>query len=183
MKKVQIFFLVLLLCGIFSCKKNQADPNPNPGPGPTPPANYPVVGDEATDFEEMNSQGLLFRLSALKGKVILLSFSTMWCGPCKEEAGHLEALYQEYKDRGFEVVQCLYQDENSNPADLEDLARWISTYGLTFTVVNDPDRSTVNTYKPEYIPLNIIIDRNFILRMREYGFSLSQVKSLIEQYL
>ena len=39
-----------------------------------------------------------------KGKVILFNFWAYWCAPCKEEFPHLVELYENYKDKDFELV-------------------------------------------------------------------------------
>ncbi len=39
-----------------------------------------------------------------KGKVILVNFWATWCKPCVKEFPELVKLYNNYKDKGFEIV-------------------------------------------------------------------------------
>ncbi len=141
------------------------------------------IGNIAPDFTEKDSNNKDFTLSSYKGKVILLVFSAVWCGPCNNEASKLESLYTKYKDQGFEIVQILYQDENGSSSDASDLKEWKEKYNLTFKVLSDPDSSTVNKYAVYAIPLNVIIDKDFIIRYRKEGFYESDVDSKINELL
>src|SRR5690606_38929166 len=44
------------------------------------------------------------RLEDLKGKVVVLDFWGTWCGPCIATMPNLMALYDDYHDRGVEVI-------------------------------------------------------------------------------
>jgi peroxiredoxin len=167
----------MVLSVLSSCKKSSGvDQSGNPVVGV-------YLGNIAANFSETDSQGNELTLESYRGNVILLTFSAMWCGPCRSEAPELVNLYNTYKEQGLEIVQCIYQDEDGNPSDLSDLARWINEFGMTFTVFNDPDRSTVNTYNFDAIPFNVIIDRDFIIRHRIEGYDPGALRRHIEELL
>ena len=179
MKKITILFVILfiILSVLSSCKKSsEVDQQGNPVVGV-------YTGNIAADFTEINSQGNAITLESFRGKVILLTFSAMWCSPCRLEAPDLVDLYNTYKERGLEIVQCIYQDEDSNLADLSDLGRWINEFGMTFTVFNDPNLSTFHLYQVNAIPLNVIIDREFIIRNRFTGYFAARLRRSIEDLL
>lgn len=184
---VAVAFLVImvLLIGLnFSCKKNTAvDDNNNNNNNNQTPVEGIFYGNIAFNFSENDQTGKTFTLKSLKGKVILLNFSAMWCGPCRNEASHLMELYNTYKERGLEIVQCIFQDEDGNPADLDDIGRWLATFGITFRVLQDPDYSTVNSYSVSSIPLNILIGRDFIIVYRMAGFDKAAIIQRIEDAL
>lgn len=169
--------ITVVLSFLPSCKKSSAGDNNQP------PTIGISINNIATNFTENDSQGVPLTLESYRGNVILLNFSAMWCMPCIAEAPILVQLYNTYKEMGLEIIQCIYQDEDSNPADLEDLARWLDEFGISFIVINDPDRSTVDSYIISAIPTNIIIDRDFIIRYRAEGFSESDVRRWIENLL
>ena len=76
--------------------------------------------DNAIDFSEIDSQGELLTLKSRQGRVIVLNFSAMWCGACRAETSELEKIYETYKDRGLEVIQCIYDNESRARADSTD---------------------------------------------------------------
>jgi peroxiredoxin len=171
----------MVAAALSSCKKSSGVDNDNENNGP--PVIGVFVGDIAADFSEIDALGNAFTLESFRGNIIVLSFSAMWCGPCRAETPDLAVIYNTYKERGLEIIQCVYQDEDGNPADLNDLARWIAEFTLPFTVFHDPDYSTVDRYKFAAIPFTVVIDRDFIIRNRITGNYPNELRQAIEDLL
>ncbi len=169
--------MILIIPG---CKKSTGetnnDNNDNGGNGQG-------IGDTIKSFTENDQNGNTFSLDTFKGKVILLNISAMWCGPCREEAPKLMELYNTYKERGLEIVQCIYQDENSLRSDQSDLQRWVKEFKISFTVVNDIDGSLTGYFSFGGIPFNVIIGRDFKIKYRREGFYEEEIIQKIEDLL
>jgi thiol-disulfide isomerase/thioredoxin len=62
------------------------------------------IGQPVKDFSVTLLSGETFNLSDLKGKVILIDFWATWCAPCRAEIPNLKKYYEEFKDKGFEII-------------------------------------------------------------------------------
>ncbi len=164
----------VMVIGFFSCKKADGIIE---GSGKIP------VGANAPDFIEQDIDGNTFSLQDLRGRVILLNFSVMGSEPCQWVAPELMEIFNTYKDQGLEVVQVINRDEDGNSADPGDLERWARQYNLAFTLLNDPDGSTVETYTRRSYPTNLIIDRDFKVRYYYFGFISDAITRKIEELL
>lgn len=63
-----------------------------------------IPGTDAPDFTKTDLNGKPLSLSAFRGKYVLLDFWGSWCVPCRKANPHLKALYQRYKDKGFDII-------------------------------------------------------------------------------
>ena len=173
MKAKYIIFLIFMLFLIFleACKKDVPTAPTNPD---QPSTQGLKVGDKATNFTAKDQDNKDVSLSSYLGKVVLFNFSADWCGPCREEATHLEDLYNEYKSRGFQIITILI---SGSPAS------WAQEYGLSFPVLDDNSEKIWDIYGEGSVPLNIIVDRDGIIRYKEAGYNESGIKSIIEKYL
>jgi thiol-disulfide isomerase/thioredoxin len=108
------------------------------------------------DFTQNDIEGSPFTLSSLKGKYVLLDFWASWCIPCRQENPKLKSLYEEYNERGLEVVSISLDDnENKWKAAVEkDGLPWIHISDLKGW--NNEISSTLGIRS---IPATILIDQ------------------------
>ncbi len=142
-----------------------------------------TVGTTAREITGINAEGKTVALSSTRGKVVVLVFSTMWCGPCKAEAPRLQDMHANFVPKGAEVLGVLLENEGGGVCSQADVKRWADTYGLKFPLINDPTRSTNTTYQIKAIPTNLVIDKAGVIQYRREGFVESEVVAKVNSLL
>ena len=63
-----------------------------------------LVGKIVPDFSAIDLDGRPISLQQYRGKVVLLDFWAVWCGPCITEMPNVKRVYNTYRDRGFDII-------------------------------------------------------------------------------
>ncbi len=63
-----------------------------------------LVGQVVPDFSAAALDGKPISLQDYRGKVVLLDFWAVWCGPCLGEMPNVKRVYNTYKDQGFDII-------------------------------------------------------------------------------
>ena len=130
-----------------------------------------AVGEMAKDFEKVDKDGNLIRLSDFRGKkYVLLDFWGSWCGPCRASHPHLKELYAKYKDEGLEIIGIA--DERSRNGR-EAWLKAIEEDGLPWLQIlnNQGQEKTdvVEMYGITAFPTKILIDKEGRIILKEKG--------------
>lgn len=132
------------------------------------------VGEEAPAFTCETIDGTEFALEEQAGKVVFINFFATWCGSCVRELPHLEeSIYNRYKDRGDFALIVIGREETA--AKLKEF-RKKKGYALPFAP--DPDRGIYGKYATKWIPRNVVIGRDGVVRYAEIGFDPAQLEAL-----
>jgi len=131
--------------------------------------NYLVrVGDKAPDFTVNEAGGKSYKLSDLRGKVVMLQFTASWCSVCRKEMPFIEEeLWLPGKKQGL-VVIGIDRDEPETT-----VKKFASDMKITYPLALDPGADIFGLYaeKEAGVTRNIIIDRNgkiiFLTRLFE----------------
>lgn len=122
-----------------------------------------AVGKPAPQFELMDSAGKIWKLSDLKGQVVLINFWATWCVTCKAEMPHKARLSEIMNGKPIKMFGVLYRDDPSN------LESYYAKNRVTFTTLIDPDNSMSKLYGITGVPETFLIDKEGILRERFVG--------------
>jgi peroxiredoxin len=148
MKRIYLFLLIAVLTGSisFSQEKKVYDEG------------YVVkIGDVAPDFTVSEAGGKTYKLSDLRGKVVMLQFTASWCSVCRKEMPFIEKeIWQEKKTDGL-VVIGIDRDE-----PFEKVLSFKKDMAVTYPLALDPGADIFALYalKEAGVTRNVIIDRS-----------------------
>jgi len=114
------------------------------------------TGDLAPDFVINEAGGKSYRLSELKGRVVMLQFTASWCSVCRQEMPFIEKeIWKPWKEAGLAVIG-IDRDE-----PLEKVLKFKKDIGVTYPLALDPDADIFGLYalKEAGVTRNVIIDR------------------------
>ena len=147
-----------------------------------------LVGDHPCNFTFTDQEGDSWTLYEHYGKVIMLDFSTMWCGYCRVAANEVQALQDLYGPDGFLWVTILIEDTSGSDVTLDEIQLWASTYGITTAPVLMGDRSIIDVtgedgYPVTSWPMFILIDEEMVIDWGLRGWSQEMLIEAIEGLL
>jgi peroxiredoxin len=112
-------------------------------------------GMTAPEFTLNDTAGKPVTLNSFRGKVLLVDFWASWCGPCRHENPNVVKAFNEFKDKGFDVLGVSLDD---------DKGKWIEAIKkdkLTWTHVSDLkgwQNEVSGLYGVMSIPSNFLIN-------------------------
>ena len=147
-----------------------------------------LLGDHPCDFTFVDQNGDEWNLYDNYGKVILLDFSTMWCGYCRVAAADVQLMQDTYGPDGFVWVTLLVDDTTGGDVSLDEVQLWANTYGITTAPVLMADRSIIDTtgedgYPVTSWPMFLLVDRDMTISWGLRGWSQEMILAAIEDIL
>ena len=143
-----------------------------------------VEGEHVCDFTFKDQNGDDFRLYEHYGEVIVLDFSTMWCGYCQVLALETQDIQDKYEEEGFVYVTVLFEDMRRQQPDKSDLQLWANSFGITTAPVlsGDPillDHGGPTSWDLTGWPTVYMLDRDLVLRETLRGYTSGRVEMSI----
>ena len=115
------------------------------------------VGDVAPEMELELIDGQKVKLSALRGKVVMLQFTASWCGVCRKEMPFIESdIWQKHKDNKNFALIGIDRDE-----PVETVKAFAEKTGVTYPLALDPGADHFAKYaeRKAGITRNVLIDK------------------------
>jgi peroxiredoxin len=109
------------------------------------------------DFSVADTSGKMVKLSSLRGKYILVDFWASWCGPCRKENPNVVKAYQQYHDKGFDIMSV------SLDTNKDAWMKAVTKDNLTWNHVSDLKgwkSPVVAEYGIRAVPTSFLLDKD-----------------------
>lgn len=162
-----------------------------------------LVGQPAPEFDsEAWVNGEATTLRDLRGKVVLIDFWAVWCGPCIATFPHLREWNEDYGDKGLVIVgvtskydyswdedaeRAVRGEEHSMDEELAMLEKFLEHHELEHRSMVTPEGTSMSKeYGVSGIPQAVLIDKQGTVRLIKVGSGQANADALhemIEQLL
>jgi peroxiredoxin len=141
------------------------------------------VGQIAPDFTIKEVNGKEYKLSDLRGKVVMLQFTASWCSVCRTEMPFIEKeIWEPWKKRGLALLGI----DRDEPR--EKVIKFQKEMSITYPLALDPGADIFGLYadKNAGVTRNVIIDRSgkivFLTRLYDRS-EFEKMKTVISKVL
>lgn len=156
-----------------------------------------LLNKEALELEvEKWVQGEPVKLADLKGKVVLIDFWAVWCGPCVAAFPKLQDWQKKFSDKGFVILgvsrSCnfafdettgratLKEDEESPPNEVELFQKFARHHKITYPLAIEKQGSRQNeAYGRASVPQVVLIGRDGKVKLVKVGGSEKTAKEIV----
>lgn len=123
------------------------------------------IAPEASGIRIQGPEDL--RLSALRGKVVVVDFWASWCAPCIESMPELDAMYREFKAAYSEQFEVLAVGLDH---DMDLARRFLKAHPVTYPVVVDTVGIALQNFGVWRLPATFLLDRDGRIQQIYYGY-------------
>lgn len=136
----------------------------------TPKISAPHPGFPAPSFNLEVFNGDSLSLSDLKGQPVLIFFWASWCSVCKRTMPGLQSVYEEFHERGFEIlaINSTFQDT------LPSAVSYYESQNYTFPLLIDLDGIVTQDYQVRALPTSVLLNSDGIVVNVVIGAGLSE---------
>lgn len=121
-----------------------------------------LVGFDAPLFELKDINDKIWKLSDLKGKVVLLNFWASWCESCSTVNSSIQNLMNDEKNDNIVYISILYKDKPENARE------YMNKNGFDFPVLID-NQNIARIYGIGGVPETFIISRKGTIKEKVIG--------------
>jgi|10_taG_2_1085330.scaffolds.fasta_scaffold01199_4 thiol-disulfide isomerase/thioredoxin len=143
------------------------------------------TGDHPCDFDLVDQNGDTMSLYENYGKVIVIDFSTEWCGYCQVAASDIQRISSEYDKENFVYITIIIETMSGSEPTQDDLKRWADNFGIIDAPVLSGNRSLIASeandgWSVTGWPTFYFITSDMIIHEVLRGYSASSIDYLIE---
>lgn len=132
------------------------------------------AGEKAETFSGESINGRVINMEDyLCQQPVFINFFTTWCGRCNWETKGMIQAASDFKDVLFLRVNLMEKKKK--------IKRFVEKYNIPFPVLHDENGDISNLYGVKYVPTNIIIDKEGVVRFAGGILSEEDLRNRLEE--
>ena len=126
------------------------------------------TGNKLPNFRFTDLKGTRYNLKELTGKVIVLNFWFINCGPCRQEIPDLNKLVLKYKDNPNVVFLAVALDSRA------DVKEFLKKTPFLYNIKENGSYLT-ESYGVKGYPTHVVLDQNAIIKFHTAGLAINTI--------
>ena len=126
------------------------------------------TGSKLSNFRFTDLQGNRYNLKELNGKVVVLNFWFINCGPCRQEIPDLNKLVLKYKENPNVLFLAVALDSRADVKEF--LKKTPFLYNIT-----ENGRYLTQSYGVKGYPTHVVLDQNAIIKFHTAGLAINTI--------
>jgi len=179
-RKDIIAILAFALLGLFmiSCSSSETGEKPKKDAGAMATSQS---GGLDVLFAAADLDGNMRSADEFEGKALIINVWGTWCPPCKMEMPYMQKIYDEYKDKGLEIVGLAYE---RNPNPTEAVKSFVDQNGYNWVMLIANKESLKSLGVGSGVPYTVFVDRDGNIVNKHTGMmSYNDFKSNVEKII
>jgi thiol-disulfide isomerase/thioredoxin len=112
-----------------------------------------AAASDPVDFDLPTLDGARLKLSAFRGRVVIIDFFATWCGPCKQALPKLNDFAKQFADQGVSAIAY-----SVDKGGRQLVKPFVTRLGLDFPVVLGTTKEAEKLGQVRVLPTTLIID-------------------------
>jgi thiol-disulfide isomerase/thioredoxin len=130
--------------------------------------NYVAVTGRLPELHGASLTGGSVSAATYAGRVVVVNFWNPYCSPCRQEQRTLQRASLSLMGDGV-VVIGVHAWGVSYPYRLSAANDYLREFGVTYPVLDDPNRAVIHSFGVEDIPTTLVADSDGNLRFKVLG--------------
>lgn len=130
----------------------------------------------APSFVLNDLRGNEYELTNYRGKGVFINFWGTYCPPCEKEMPYIENAYQEYREKGIQVL-AVNVDE-----PMRIVNQFVSRKQLSFPILLDRQGEVLDLYHVQNLPVTFLVNEDGIIEDKILGqMTEDDIRGFMEQ--